>query len=372
MALSCPKCRRIVNPRPEMAGATIACAGCGQSIAVPSDYAAAQEEVLQSCPLCGAQLRLVPQLNGKKVRCVRCAAVLRVSTDPWTLSVVNGPPAALASGAPAESPPDRPGVASMPPLSRLPAGMPPVPDGVPPGNGAPGRPSSDKRFHLTDMFLGKEKERVFPLLPDEKRLDELTIEHYHFFVVLGGVTRVTLTTQRLLCTVTRVFSPVYWLLLVLFPPLIFYYVARLSRNRNVAFPLRSIDSVEKRYRPNWLIFVVAIVVGFILASLIGGAVAAVCGSSGQHARIEDTAASFLLGHLVVWIVLALLGPIILAVLLATRSAGIEIRTHSGNRFPIVYGPEDRGVSEDRIDGFLRSVHQEMERGWAPDAASLAT
>ena len=32
------------------------------------------------------------------------------------------------------------------------------------------------------------------------------------------------------------FSPVYWLLLVLFPPLIFYYVVRLSRNRNVRCP----------------------------------------------------------------------------------------------------------------------------------------
>ena len=71
------------------------------------------------------------------------------------------------------------------------------------------------------------------------------------------------------------FSPVYWLLLVLFPPLIFYYVVRLSRDRNVALPLGSIDSVEKRYRPHWLWFVLAIVVGYIVACLCAAAIAAI-------------------------------------------------------------------------------------------------
>ena len=120
---------------------------------------------------------------------------------------------------------------------------------------------------MADMFAGNEKEYVFSLLPGEERLDELTIHHQHLFFVKSGVTRVTLTTHRLLYTATRVFSPVYWLLLVLFPPLIFYYVVRLSRNRNVALPLGSIDSVEKRYRPHWLLFVLAIVVGYIIAGL---------------------------------------------------------------------------------------------------------
>ena len=133
-------------------------------------------------------------------------------------------------------------------------------------NSSGGGPASPKaaaqavqNLNVTDMFSGNEKEYVFSLLPGEERLDELTIHHQHVFVVKAGVTRVTLTTHRLLYTATRVFSPVYWLLLVLFPPLILYYVVRMSRNRNVSLPLDSIDSVEKRYRPNWLIFLVAVI-----------------------------------------------------------------------------------------------------------------
>jgi hypothetical protein len=103
-------------------------------------------------------------------------------------------------------------------------------------------------LNLTDMFLGNEKEHVFSLLPGEQRLDELTIDHQHFFIVKSGVERLALTTHRLLYTETRVFSPLYWLLLVLFPPLIFYYAVRVSRNRNVALPLGSVDSVMAQAR----------------------------------------------------------------------------------------------------------------------------
>ncbi len=167
----------------------------------------------------------------------------------------------------------------------LPAGMPPMP----PTGGtlefldgnvdAARMPSAlahaFQGLNVTDMFLGNEKESVFSLLGGEQRLGELTIHHQHFFIVKSGVTRVTLTTQRLLYTATRVFSPVYWLLLVLFPPLIFYYVARLSRNWNIALPLESIDSVKKRYRPNWLLFVLAIIVGYFIAGFCSAIVAMV-------------------------------------------------------------------------------------------------
>jgi len=212
-------------------------------------------------------------------------------------------------------------------------------------------------LNLTDMFLGKEKEFVFHLLPGEERLDELTIQHQHLFVVQQGVTRVTLTSHRVLYTATRVFSPVYWLLLVLFPPLILYYVARMSRNRNISLPLDSIDSVEKRYRPNWLIFLVAIILGYMVASLCGKAVTTVFGGTSQNALFSNSSP---LEGIATGVVAGLLSPAVLVLLLATRIVGIEVRSRN-NQFAIRYSPEDRGVSEGRIDVFLQNVHAEVER-----------
>ena len=119
-------------------------------------------------------------------------------------------------------------------------------------------------LNLGDMIAGTEKEHEFTLLPGEAKLNEVTIRHQHLLLVKSGVTRLTLTTHRLLYTRTRVFSPVYWLLLVLFPPLIFYYVARIARNRNVALPLGSIDSIEKRDAPNWVLFVLAMLGAYVM------------------------------------------------------------------------------------------------------------
>jgi hypothetical protein len=215
-----------------------------------------------------------------------------------------------------------------------------------------------KGLNVTDMFLGKEKEHVFHLLPGEERLDELTIQHQHLFVVQQGVTRVTLTSHRVLYTATRVFSPVYWLLLVLFPPLILYYVARMSHNRNVSLPLDSIDSVEKRYRPNWLIFLVAIILGYMVASLCGKAVTTVFGGSHQHTSFSNSSP---LEEIATGVMAGLLSPAVLVLLLATRIVGIEVRSRN-NQFSIRYGPEDRGgISEERIDAFLQNVHTEVER-----------
>jgi hypothetical protein len=59
------------------------------------------------------------------------------------------------------------------------------------------------------MFLGKEKEHVFETLPSEEQLAQLTIYHQYLFVIRRGVTRVTLTTHRVLFTAIRVFSPAY-------------------------------------------------------------------------------------------------------------------------------------------------------------------
>ena len=206
-------------------------------------------------------------------------------------------------------------------------------------------------LNVADMFSGSEKEHVFSLLPGEERLDELTIHHQYLFIVKSGVTRVTLTTHRLLYTATRVFSPVYWLLLVLFPPLIFYYVVRLSRNRNVALPLGSIDSVEKRYRPHWLWFVLAIIVGYIIAGVCSSAVGAVFNGRHQPGVLEV---------IVNWLVLGLLGPAVLILLLATRIVAIKVVSHN-NWFVVWFSSADVGVSEGKFDAFLQSVHVQMER-----------
>jgi hypothetical protein len=212
-------------------------------------------------------------------------------------------------------------------------------------------------LNLADMFSGNEKEHVFSLLTGEERLEELTIHHQHLFIVKSGVTRVTLTTHRLLYTETRVFSPVYWLLLVLFPPLIFYYVIRLSRNRNVAIPLGSIDSVEKRYRPHWLWFVLAIILGYMVASLCGMAVTTVFGGGHHQTLFSESSA---LEVVVKSLVLGLLGPAVLILLLATRIVGIEVVTFN-NRFFVRFSPADVGVNEGKFDAFLQSVHAQMER-----------
>ncbi len=344
VTLSCGKCARLVYAPPETAGKKVRCPGCGESIAVPADSAGlAEQPASKPCPQCGVMLRLAQGLHGKNVRCKKCGATLAVSADPWALYLINGAPAAPAGPPPSSS--------------RLPAGMPPVPE-TPETDGtfdflnsSGGGPASPKalaqavqNLNVTDMFSGNEKEYVFSLLPGEERLDELTIHHQHVFVVKAGVTRVTLTTHRLLYTATRVFSPVYWLLLVLFPPLILYYVVRMSRNRNVSLPLDSIDSVEKRYRPNWLIFLVAVILGYIVAILCGKAA---------------TILSSQLEGIVTGVMVGLLSPVVLVVLLATRIVGIEVRSRN-NRFSIRYSPEDRGVSEVKIDAFFQNVHAAAE------------
>jgi hypothetical protein len=213
----------------------------------------------------------------------------------------------------------------------------------------------DWDLNFTEMFLGKEKEHIFHLLPGEEHVDELTIHHQHVFFMQAGITRVTLTTHRILYTATRVFSPVYWLLLVLFPPLIFYYAARVARNRNLSMPLGGIDSVEKRYWPNGLMFLVAIILAYMVASLSGKAVATVFGGAQQHALLGEFQ---LLEWTVTGIVTGLLSPAVLILLLATRMVGIDVRSKN-NKFPIRYSPGDRGVSEGKIDSFLQNVHAAM-------------
>jgi len=327
------------------------------------------------CPRCMKTLNVTEKAFGKTVPCPGCNQPITVPqpTQPsLQTSGVAGPPSWSGAVQNGHSTPDT--------ATPLPSGMPPMPtnDGAfdfvnktVDGPAVPGAlAKAVQGLNLTDMFLGKEKEYVFHLLPGEERLDELMIQHQHLFVVQQGVTRVTLTSHRVLYTATRVFSPVYWLLLVLFPPLILYYVARMSRNRNVSLPLGSIDSVEKRYRPNWLIFLVAIILGYMVASLCGKAVTSVFGGSHQNALFSNSSP---LEGIATGVVAGLLSPVVLVLLLATRIVGIEVRS-CNNQFAIRYSPEDRGVSEGRIDAFLQNVHTEVERARMlqpqPNAAAM--
>ena len=284
--------------------------------------------VKMNCPHCIKPLSVTEKAFGKTVPCPSCnqpITVLQPAQPSLQASGVVGLPS--WSGAAPN------GHATSESARPLPAGMPAMPATTDNAfdflNGSADLPASPRALakaveglNLTDMFVGNEKEYVFSLLPGEERRDELTIHHQHFFIVKSGVTRVTLTTHRLLCTATRVFSPVYWLLLVLFPPLLFHYLVRIWRNRNVSLPLGSIDSIEKHYRPNWLIFLVAIILGYMVACLCGKAVTTVFGASHQHMMLRDSSP---LEAVVTWITVGLLSPVVLVLLLATRIVGIEVQ-----------------------------------------------
>ena len=135
--------------------------------------------------------------------------------------------------------------------------------------------------------------------------------------------------------------------------MIFYYVFRISRNRNVAMPLGSIDSVEKRYRPNGLLFILALIIGYIFAGLCTAAIGVLFHQSRDHASW--------LQMIVQSLVAGLAGPAILILLLATRIVGFEVRSRGGSRLFIRFSPGDAGVSEETFDAFFQKVHAQMER-----------
>jgi hypothetical protein len=302
-----------------------------------------------NCPHCGRTLNVTEPAFGQTVPCPGCNRPVEV---PHPSEVPSPPPQSPAPGA---------GRASEGRESHVPPEMPAMPPTVetfaflnldgdaPARRGAPA--GAVQGLNLADMFAGIEKEHVFRLLPGEEPLQELMIEHQHFFVINSGITRITLTTQRLLYSATRVFSPVYWLLLVLFPPLMLYYIYRMIRNRSVSMPLDSIDSVEKDFRPNWLLFILATLAAYLLAAVCAMAVVMASDHPDEHMVLVWTVRSIVLG---------LSAPAVLALLLATRVFRFVVRSDGANRFAIAYNPGDRGVSEESFDDFFDSVHSQME------------
>ncbi len=200
---------------------------------------------------------------------------------------------------------------------------------------------------LVDLFSGKEKEDVFQLLPGETVLDDFTIRQSHLWIIRRGISRVTLTSHRVLYTATRVFSPAYWLLVVLFPPLMLYYAVRISFNRNVSMALSSVDSVEKRYYPNWLLFILATLAAFLAAFLCAAVIVLVL----QSYPASSIVYSLILG-------LAAAGTLIL--LLKTRMVGIDVRS-GNNQFSVRFNAGDFGLSEAKLDAFVQRLCEEVDR-----------
>ena len=202
-----------------------------------------------------------------------------------------------------------------------------------------------------NVFLGHEEAFSFELMPDEEVLEELTLIHTFLFLFRRGVTKVTLTDHRILYNAAKVFSPLYWILLAFFPPLIFRYVARIPANRNVSIPLRNVDSVEKRYGTNWLVFILCLIAIGVWSLAVSG----VAGWLGMQGQLLLYLPAFVMA--LTWIVS---GPLILFCLLKTRLVRIDVRSHN-NRFAVWLGTMGQGNSDRGCDRFIQKTNREIQR-----------
>ena len=201
--------------------------------------------------------------------------------------------------------------------------------------------------NLTRLFYGEEKEHVFPLIPGERRLADLFIDYRALGIIRHGVARATLTTHRVLNTETAVFSPFYWVLLLLFPPAILGFASRVARNRSVSISVDNVDSIEKTYKPNWLTFILAIIVALLLLEGLGTIL--------DHVHLQKT-----LEGILEWGTAGLLAIVVLVLLLTSRKVGIKVLSRN-NRISMSCGSWDRGPSEQDYDAFIQEVYAQIER-----------
>jgi hypothetical protein len=165
------------------------------------------------------------------------------------------------------------------------------------------------------------------------------------------------------------------MLLLLFPPLIFYYLVRIGRNRSASFPLENIDSLEKRYRPNWSMFVAGIIAAYLIAGFCAFAVALTLEDRSKKPRQVElgfseafspggsrdaTTADWLLPMGVRHTVLAIATIVMLASLLANRIIAIKV-VSGNNDFSVLFSSGDVRGSEEEFDAFLQKVHVEIDR-----------
>jgi len=306
------------------------------------------------CPYCRAKCQVPDQLLGKQVSCpnTACRKAFFVS------ATAGGVPAMASAGAaapgahpPAPHAPQATGGHAPSYDGQAAAHYPTVPPAQPPQvpwqMPAPGAAES----FLGDLFLGREKQFEFPLLPGEQPLDEIVLELRMLSIIRRGMTRVVLTNKRVLYTTTRMFTPLYWVLVALFPPLLFYYVFRVAKNRSVAVPLRSIDSVEKAYRPNIGLFVLVLFLCGLMVMMLRWLVVPLLGTT--------------LAEVALYPVSAVLAVAQLVLLLTSRLVGIIVRSDN-NHFAVLYSPSNQRVSERRFDEFIErayeALHQEAHTG----------
>jgi DNA-directed RNA polymerase subunit RPC12/RpoP len=332
ISVKCPNCGKAHPAEKEVVGKKVRCEDCGFAFVARQEKL---DKITIRCPRCGTEHQAPQAVEGKRIRCNDCGHQFVASDQEDQPLAGAGPPPITPAG---ESPfPDEPY-----------AYWPDTPKAPPEG---------------TNVFLGHEEAFSFALMPGEEVIEALTLIHTVLFIFPRGVTRVTLTNRRILYNAAKVFSPLYWILLALFHPLIFYYVFRIPANRSVSIPLMQIDSVEKKYGPNWLVFVLSLfVIGALsfLARLL---------ALWSAVRWE------LLVYLPVFVTVffwLVSGPLVLLLLLATRIVRIDVRSHN-NHFAVTIGTMAQGASDQRCDRFIRKISSEIQRAkTSPEPESAPT
>ncbi len=320
ISVKCPNCGKAHPAEREVLGKKVRCEDCGFAFVARKEKL---DKITVRCPNCGREHQAPQAVEGKRIRCNDCGHQF-VAADK------NEEP--------------HPG-AVPPPVS--PPGEGPFPEEPYPY--WPDAPKPPPEW--ADVFLGREKAFRFELMPGEEVIDELTLIHTVLFIFRRGVTKVTLTNHRILYNAAKVFSPPCWILAAVFPPLIFYYLARIPANRNVSIPLSEVDSVEKRYGPNWLVF------GFCLAGigLLSLVMSGLAGWLGTRWELLEYLPGFIIA--VTWIVS---GPLLLFCLLKTRIVRIDVRSHN-NRFAVWLGTMGQGDADRGCDHFIQEINREIQR-----------
>ena len=320
ISVKCPNCGRAHPAEKEVLGKKVRCEDCGFAFVARKEKL---DKITIRCPSCGTEHQAPQAVDGKRIRCNDCGHQF-VAADKD------------------DEPPPGAGPAPISPPGEGPFPEEPYPYW-------PDAPKAPPQW--ANVFLGQEKEFRFELMPGEEVIEELTLIHTVLFIFRRGVTKVTLTNHRILYNAAKVFSPLYWILVALFPPLIFYYLARIPANRNVSIPLGQVDSVEKRYGSNGLVFVSCLVAIILVSLLMSG----LAGWLGMRWPLLVYLPGFIMA--LAWIVS---GPLILFCLLKTRIVRIDVRSHN-NRFAVWLGTTGQGDSERGCDRFIRKINDEIQR-----------
>ena len=344
IVVTCQNCSQVFQVPDKLAGKTGKCTKCDALLAIPAGPARHGGPAIDSsqggsktggqpagvieisCPKCAKTYQARATVLGKKTRCKACG-------HDFVVSRVDGEPE---------------GTAAPPQIDNSKT----IPEGL--SSHARWKADVESRRKASDAFQESERVFEFDLMPGEQVVDELVIFHRVLFVFRSGVTKVTLTNARVLYNATRVFSPIYWIALALCPLLIWYYPLRIGKNRHVSLSLQNIDSIEKKYRANWLVLLSACLAGVLTSRMV-----MLLENSFGHWLLA--AGEYLLAIQVLtnFIVFLVVGPLILLFLLKTRIVSMFVRS-ANNLVTVHFGVLDRGVSEERFDAFIQKVNHAKE------------